>query len=92
MPAENPAIFINYRRKICLQEARLLYLMLSFRFPGQVFQDERSLGGGDVWKKEIEQTVRNARVMLTLIPPKWISHPLDETKLDDPQNIKRTDL
>ncbi|HAD11811.1 MAG TPA: hypothetical protein DCF33_05160, partial [Saprospirales bacterium] len=27
-----------------------------------------------------------------LIPPNWISHPLDEIQLEDPENIQRTDL
>ncbi|PHN00703.1 SUMF1/EgtB/PvdO family nonheme iron enzyme [Flavilitoribacter nigricans] len=74
MKHPNPAIFLNYRRALSTLEARLLYLMLQFRFPGQVFIDEETLEAGDRWRTEIKNCVRNARVMISLIPEDWISY------------------
>jgi formylglycine-generating enzyme required for sulfatase activity len=93
MSKDKPAIFINYRRALSTKEARQLYLMLSVYFPNQVFQDERSLDGGDVWNEEIGLAILNSKIFLSLIPPKWVSHPLDEEDINkDLENKNRADL
>ncbi|MCB0567985.1 MAG: toll/interleukin-1 receptor domain-containing protein, partial [Phaeodactylibacter sp.] len=74
MKHEKPAIFINYRRALSTLEARLLYLMLELHFPGNAFMDEQTLEAGDRWREDIERTVKNARVMICLIPEGWVSY------------------
>jgi len=87
------SIFINYRRALCTTETRYLYLMLDARFPGEVYQDEESLRGGDEWVPKLEQAVQGAKVVLVLIPPNWIAYPIDDSYLKNkPKGIKRGDL
>jgi len=77
MSKEKPAIFINYRRALSQREARLLYLMLNFSFPGEVFMDEKTLVGGDVWQQKLENCLENCSVMIALIPEGWVNHPIE---------------
>lgn len=74
MKKKTPAIFINYRRALSTLEARLLYLMLQARFPGEVFLDEAVLEGGDRWRDELRECIENSRVMISLIPDGWVQH------------------
>ncbi len=74
MGKEKPAIFINYRRALCMREARLLYLMLNSRFPGEVFMDEETLEGGDRWRPAIKNCIKNCSIFITLIPEGWVGH------------------
>jgi formylglycine-generating enzyme required for sulfatase activity len=75
MSAEKPkAIFINYRRALSTPEARLLYLMLQFRFPGEVFLDEATLAAGDRWRPEIKHHIEGAKVLISLIPEGWVAY------------------
>ncbi|MDX1911926.1 MAG: SUMF1/EgtB/PvdO family nonheme iron enzyme [Saprospiraceae bacterium] len=80
MKKKTPAIFINYRRALSTLEARLLYLMLQARFPGEVFLDEAVLEGGDRWRDELRVCIENSRVMISLIPDGWVQH-LDKSQL-----------
>ncbi|MBK8194749.1 MAG: toll/interleukin-1 receptor domain-containing protein [Lewinellaceae bacterium] len=77
MAKEKPSVFINYRRALCTKEARLLYLMLDARFPGALFQDEATLKAGDEWLPKIRESIESAKVMLVLIPPRWVSYAVD---------------
>ena len=83
-----PAIFINYRRALSRLEARLLYLMLDARFPGQVFLDEEKLEGGDRWRPLLKKRVREAKVLLSLIPHGWAQYAGDgiQSKLNFDEN------
>ncbi len=74
MSKEKPAIFINYRRALSQRDARLLYLMLDSRFPGEVFIDEETLVGGDRWRPKIERCIKNCSIFITLIPAGWVGH------------------
>lgn len=75
MSAEKPkAIFINYRRALSTPEARLLYLMLQFRFPGEVFLDAATLAAGDRWEPAIKHHIDGAKVLISLIPKDWVTY------------------
>ena len=75
MSAEKPkAIFINYRRALSTPEARLLYLMLQFRFPGEVFLDVATLAAGDRWEPAIKHHIDGAKVLISLIPKDWVTY------------------
>ncbi|MFM9952331.1 MAG: SUMF1/EgtB/PvdO family nonheme iron enzyme [Saprospiraceae bacterium] len=75
MSGEKPkAIFINYRRALSTAEARLLYLMLQFSFPDEVFLDEETLEAGDRWRPKIKHHIEGAKVLISLIPQGWVEH------------------
>jgi len=78
MQKEKPKIFINYRIDLSEKEACLLELMLEAHFPGMVFRDKDSIEGGDIWKKELDDALEHAHVMLSLIPEDWIYYPVSK--------------
>ena len=85
----HPSIFINYRRALSSKEARMLYIILNSRYSNEVFLDKKTVEPGDIWRPETENCVRNAKVLLVLIPVDWVSYTgelVTESKLKYAEN------
>lgn len=70
----HPLIFINYRRDDCGTEALLLREVLQAELGfDSVFLDTSSIQPGQVWPEGIEQALKNAKIVLALIGPRWFA-------------------
>lgn len=73
MPTPNQ-VFISYRRSDTSGHARFLHRYLSARFkPGTVFFDRSSIESGDVFPRRLRSAIAQARVVLVLIGPDWLT-------------------
>src|SRR5262250_1929342 len=88
-------VFINYRGKDSYSYGALLYAELSRRFgPDLVFLDAESIPAGADYVAQLLDRVRQARVVLAVIGPRWL-----ETAdggggrlIDDPADWVRREL
>ena len=88
-------IFINYRRKLNLMEARLLKKVLERHFgTGRVFLDESGLEGGKHWPHMLEAQVDAAAAMVSLIPKGWaaIADENGARRLDNQDDFVRFEI
>ena len=88
-------IFINYRRKLNLVEARLLKKVLERDLgAGRVFLDESGLEGGQHWPHTLEAQVDAAAAMVSLIPRGWaeITDENGGRRLDNPDDFVRFEI
>ncbi len=71
-------IFINYRRKESLKDARHLATLLDTGpFRGRVFIDTKGLDGASDWLHELERQVAGSVAMISVICKDWIDIPAD---------------
>jgi hypothetical protein len=88
-------IFINYRRKLNLMEARLLKKVLERHLgAGRVFLDESGLEGGRHWPHMLEAQVDAAAAMVSLIPKDWaaITDENGARRLDNQDDFVRFEI
>ena len=72
--SQAPSIFISYRRSDAAGHAGRLFERLAQWFDsGDLFYDRHSIDSGDVFPEQIESGVTNAKVVLVLIGPDWIT-------------------
>jgi len=89
------SLFISYRRNDAAPVARGLRERLRVRFgPSRVFMDEDSIPAGQRWPQRIEGAVSDAKVMLVLIGPKWLTAAdgYGRRRLDDPEDWVRREI
>lgn len=92
MPA---GIFISYRRREALKEARAVFEKLSREFgAGRVFIDLESLDYGVDFVESLDRQLQHCEVMLVLIGPGWLDSPYGHggRRLDDPNDFVRIEL
>jgi len=92
MPA---GIFISYRRREALKEARAVFEKLSREFgAGQVFIDLEGLDYGVDFVESLDRQLQHCEVMLVLIGPGWLDSPDSHggRRLDDPNDFVRIEL
>lgn len=92
MPA---GIFISYRRREALKEARAVFEKLSREFgAGQVFIDLEGLDYGVDFVESLDRQLQHCEVMLVLIGPGWLDSPDGHggRRLDDPNDFVRIEL
>jgi len=88
--------FINYRRDDASAEALLLRDALHREFgTGSVFLDTSSLKPGAIWPDELQERLKHARVVLSVIGPDWLRAGSDEWgqhRIDCEQDWVRQEL
>ena len=92
MPA---GIFISYRRREALKEARAVFEKLSREFgAGQVFIDLEGLDYGVDFVESLDRQLQHCEVMLALIGPGWLDSPDGHggRRLDDANDPVRFEL
>ncbi len=92
MPA---GIFISYRRREALKEARAVFEKLSREFGAdQVFIDLEGLDYGVDFVESLDRQLQHCEVMLVLIGPGWLDSPDGHGgwRLDDPNDFVRIEL
>jgi hypothetical protein len=72
--SEGLEVFISYRSDDTGDVASRLYDVLAAHFgSGTVFLDQERLAGGTVWPASLRSAVADARVVLALIGPRWLT-------------------
>ena len=91
---ESPPIFISYRRDDAAGHARALVHALNRVFGAdRVFIDADDMRPGENFETRLGLAVRNARVMLVLIGPRWRGERPDGTaRLFDAQDFVRQEV
>jgi hypothetical protein len=88
-------IFISYRRKDSQLVCDRMYGSLTDVFGvGQVFRDISAIAGGLDFRLAIEQALRDAKVVLVLIGPQWLTS-MDDAggrRLNDPNDRVRQEI
>lgn len=88
-------IFINCRRSLNLDDARLLRAELQKYFgKSRVFLDVRNIDGGDKWLHKLENEIDQSSAMVALIGNGWIDAADDEgyRRLDHPDDFVRFEI
>jgi CHAT domain/TIR domain len=88
-------VFINYRREDTAGEARLLFADLTAMLgPGSVFMDVDGIALGRDFRDVLEEKLRSAQMVLTLIGRQWlhISHPDGRRRLDEVDDHVRSEI
>src|SRR5262249_28546973 len=88
------AVFINYRGTDSGSYGALLFAELSRHFGRElVFLDTESIPAGTDYVQELFARVRQARVVLALIGPRWLQTTDSEgRRIDDPNDWIRREL
>lgn len=69
-----PLVFISYRIDDAKLQAHRLFDRLQAEFGREaVFLDRKSIDGGDTWTEKIRHGVEQARAVLVLVGPKWLT-------------------
>jgi tetratricopeptide (TPR) repeat protein len=87
-------VFISYRRGEAAGYAGRLHDSLVGRVDGRVFMDINSINPGTDFHQAIDDALRQCRVMLALIGPRWLDVATEEgsRRLDDPEDFVRQEL
>jgi hypothetical protein len=83
--AQNPKIFIGYRREDAPKTADLLHENLERHFgENSTFMDKETIRGGDRYRKKIQNALATCKVFLAIIGPRWLT-------ISDENNVRRLD-
>lgn len=94
-PSRSDGIFISYRQTDTSYISGSLYEKLSGAFgEHRVFKDIDTIPLGADFRQYIEQAIEQARVVLAVIGPSWLTVTNDggERRLDDPTDFVRIEL
>ena len=81
------AIFISYRRKNTAYITGRIYDRLIQTYgPDTVFKDVDSIAAGEDFKKALDKSIGQCRVVLAIIDPEWL------VRLSDPSDFVRVEL
>lgn len=95
MSAHGPGIFISYRRRESLVQARAVYQRLRAEFgAGQVFIDLEGLDYGVDFEEVLKAQLDQCAVLLAMIGPQWLSGDdgAGGRRLDDENDFVRIEL
>jgi hypothetical protein len=74
VPSRSADIVIRHRRSDAAGHARLLFRDLAQYFdPERIFFDRESIESGDVFPDRLRQAILDAKVVLALIAPDWLT-------------------
>lgn len=91
----NVGIFISYRRRDAIKDARAIYERLVREFGAEsVFMDIEGLPYGEDFVDALKHQLEQCTVVLALIGPKWLTaaDPEGNRRLDDPGDYLRLEL
>ena len=90
------SIFINYRRADAGPQATIVKKAIEAEFgTTQVFMDVSSISPGDEWPKEIENKLKAADALVSVIGPEWLRAGSDEwgqRRIDNSSDWVRKEL
>jgi hypothetical protein len=67
------AVFINYRREDSEGDTRAIYNRLATETDeSSLFLDFEAIGGGEKWRRRIDETLSKVRAVIVVIGPRWL--------------------
>lgn len=85
-------VFISYRHDDSKLFADLLYDHLVRRFGRRAVFFDEGIEGGQNWRREIERASATSKVVLAVIGPQWLEGTPGSRRIDDPQDVLRSEL